>query len=166
MCSNGYHRAVFTYDTEKHRLSERYYDTEGNLTIMKKGYAGVDHEYDDAGNDKKCKYVGLSGEYEENKEGVAIIKRTYNKLRQVVKEEYRDPENNSTINQRLGYCFVEKEYDEKGNIIRRAFFDADKKPFYLLDYYVAVEDKYDENKRITEESYYDADGKPTLSSKG
>ena len=117
-CEKGYHRGVYTWDEDKHKLTERYYDTEGKLVVTASGYAGVDHEYDEAGNDKKCIYIDVNGNIGPKTDGTIIVKRTYNDLKQVVKEEYRDADNKRTIHSKLGYCIIEKEYDEAGNVSR------------------------------------------------
>ena len=157
LTSEGFHKGVYTWDGNKHRLTERYYDLDDKLVVTLRGYAGVDHEYDDNDNDIKCTYYDAAENIAENTAGTTIVKKTYNENKQVVKEEYRNADNKREIQPKLGYCIVEKEYDEAGNNTYQIFYDVDKALLPMADGYTAVRREYDDNKFIVKESYFAPD---------
>lgn len=157
LTSEGFHKGVYTWDENKHRMTERYYDLDDKLVVTLRGYAGVDHEYDDNDNDIKCTYYDASENIAENTAGTTIVKKTYNENKQVVKEEYRNADNKREIQPKLGYCIVEKEYDEAGNNTYQTFYDVDKALLPMADGYTAVRREFDDNKFIVKESYFAPD---------
>ena len=123
----------------------------------------------------------MNGNIAANKDGAVIVKRTYNKKKQVVKEEYRNADNKRAIHSRLGYCIVEKEYDDAGNVSHESYFGTDKNPlqlkdgdkeetvetpFTLVKGYASLNRTYDDAGNVLVETYFDKDGAETACADG
>ena len=48
--AKGWASAEYVYDEAKHRISESYYGTDGQLMMLEAGYAKITREYDAGGN--------------------------------------------------------------------------------------------------------------------
>ena len=56
------------------------------------------------------------------------------------------------------YCRVDYTYDQKGNINREKYYDAENLPVCCLDGYAIVYREFDAYQRVTYEKFYGTDG--------
>lgn len=130
----GYTTIKKTYDpNEKNGIRfVEYFDEQETLTInTKTGYAKVEYEYFDQGNEV------------------------------TVSEKYYNRKNHPMVSQKYGYAIIYKTYDARGYLTREAYYDADEKAVCRTDYGISeILYEYENDGTLIKESYKDIDGKP------
>lgn len=191
LCSNyqnHYARIVRTYNDRGDVIKERYFDTAGQLMLVQ-GVAGYDMTYDNHGNRLTYFPVGLDGKqskthYEmrytyderdnqissayydngravENSDRIHRTELEYNIRNQIVEMRTYNVKNQLTPSKKDGYSIIRREYDQRGNIIRVSYYDANRAPVISKEGYATHISEYDAMGRVIHQKYYDEKGRPT-----
>lgn len=159
--SDGNNCPVIKYEYDKwgNRVSEKYYDTEGKLTLRKDNLtSGVSYEYNDRGFLVKMSNIGLDGGITYSN-GVAgeIIEYDENGYPKTI--SYIDANGNGAIynDEIMQYRMIELVNDEHGNPLEIKYLDLDKKPIEST-ISSGLKRTYDNLGRLTSEYFTDTDG--------
>lgn len=178
----------YTYDDNSNLNSIRYYNTNGNLTLVN-GIAGTDYINDKRGNTLEEKPIGINGglatskliskyKYDQfdnqiemalygnsgaatNIYGVHRYEYVYNSRNQLIEQRHYGKDGNLTINSQMN-CAIEKhEYDNKGDLVKMAYFDSNNKPCCCKEGWSSSKYEHDNFGNVTKQSFFGVDGKPT-----
>lgn len=150
-----YASVEMNYDEAHNRISEQYFDTDGNLTRASFGYAAVKRIFDKNRMIEEA-YFDEVGAPAVIAAGYSGKKRTYDEMGNVTSESYFN-DLGALSNCINGYARVEKEYDDEKNIIMQRFLDSDGHLVVTGSGYAEVHRIY-QGEHLTRETYYGADG--------
>ena len=120
----GYASVESVYDENGKKIETRYYNAAGKaLSLEDKGYAGVHNTYDEHGFIASEAYFDEKGEPFMLKAGYHRVDYTWNDAKQKLTERYYDTEGNLVVIAK-GYAGIDHEYDEDGNDVYCAFYNA------------------------------------------
>ncbi len=184
----GYARLVHTYDKNGFLQSDRYYDINGALTLVK-GIAGTDYVCDERGNTVVERPVSTNGQlapgqYEMhykydafdnpvevsyfrdgatvvNKEGYHKAAMAYNSRNQMVEICYYDKTSQLVSATSEKVAIVRYEYDSRGNRVKCSYFGVDSKPCEGREHWASSTYEHDVFGNITRQCFFDVNGKPT-----
>ncbi|MCC7350610.1 MAG: AAA family ATPase [Phycisphaerales bacterium] len=186
----------FTYDDRGNEIERRYLDAAGNQTWSGDGSYGTLTQYDGRGNQVRLTYLDAKNQPYARAKGYAIVVSTYDDRNNQVSQSYLDENEKSVmspsgyasisneydsrgrlVRRRLlgtdgkplaapAIAMQTHAYDERGNQIEEAYFNAAGEP--TLDHRgcAAYANAYDERGNRIEDRYYDAKGKLTVGSVG
>lgn len=188
----GVYGVRWKYDKNGYMSTESYLDTQGKPMMSKKGYASCSCTYDQNGNPVRYEFYDVTGKLVRNKENSAILENTFDVFGNCTGARYFDEdgvpcyddegissyewcyEDGCLISEKYfdvngqpmlcKDCYHEKQldYDERGNCIREAYYDAEGNPVMSYTKAVSViECDYNEYGTCTQRRYYDIDGKPS-----
>ena len=188
--SNSLHYAwvKYTYDDNCNLNSIRYYNANGNLTLVD-GVAGKDFVNDKRGNTLEDKPIGTNGDlaaskliskykYDQydnqiemslyNKSGAALnmygvhrYEYVYNSRNQLIEQRHYGKDGSLVINEQMN-CAIEKhEYDNKGDLVKTAYFDSNNKPCCCKEGWSSSKYERDNFGNTTRQCFFGIDGKPT-----
>jgi len=183
----NYSTVKFRYDDNGNLISERYYGTDGNLTLSG-GVAGYNYKKDDRGNvlesmpvglDEKpsASYLTMVNKYDEhsnvieqvlfadgqpasNSQNIHKFQYEYNNKNQVVEERRYDSQDNLTIGTVDLWAVKQSEYDDRGNCVKVSYFGADGRPCKSNEGFSSSTREYDVYGNSIKECFFDEDGKP------
>lgn len=158
--------------TEKNIFVGSYRDTYGLPAEMRndKDFAYgtlVYIERDKWGNDSIVRYMDSKGYGKPNSDGVFCEQFIYDEFGRLLRDQSMDS-NGMLVNDNMGYCGVEYQYDNRHNIIRATYMDDDWKPVKVKNCLDVIRKiyKYDEFNRLIELQYVDEFDCPIGNSKG
>lgn len=124
----GVFRAVAEYDVCHRRVSERYYDTEGNPCSGKEGAYRIEWKYDSYGHQTEVRFYGKDGNLCMNEEaGFAIGVSRHDYAGRILEEKLFDTEENLCLG-RDGWAICRREYDPQGNKIAESYWADENTP--------------------------------------
>ena len=131
------------------------------MIVAKLGYASVEKEYDEAGNNNYQAYyktdespLYLDGEY-------AAIKWVFDDQQQKIRESYYDGDGELILNSK-GYAEIARSYDKAGNITLEEYFNTDSEKEANTDGYARMVKTYDGEGHVLTEAYTDVSENPVL----
>ena len=157
--SNGVHKYTYKYDKNGNLTEERYFDKEGNQTLVDGFYSGVICEYDEFNHTTKEYYIDEKGQLTTCDGIIACFNFEYNRQGAVTKVSFNGKNGNLVVadNMYAGYTYT---YDEIGNKKSCQYFDAEGKPCSLNSGVSKTEYFYDSKTNfMTKESWYDVNSK-------
>ena len=122
------------------------------------GVGTYQYGYDNQGNLIYTIYLDLEGNRVNSKDGFAEIRSTYDDNDKMLETWHYSADGSLVMNPREGHSGVVCEYDEKGNLISEAFFDASKQPLLKGEKYHAIVYEYDRFNNLTKSLYKGKDG--------
>jgi hypothetical protein len=159
----GFAERQAVYDG-KHRLAEiRYFDTEGRTAMGTAGYVAQRFTWNAAGNLTSQAYL-------DDRDRLVFValfgfaKATYgydDRQRLTEITLYRPPD--KLVFFKNAVTRHTRRYDDRGNVIEEAFFDAANRP--VIDYwagYARTTTRCDPSDRVTERAFFGADGEPLV----
>lgn len=150
--------AVKITSGDKRVKIDTFYDEEGNRIYHRNNYYAALREYDDTNRLKRVSYLGIDGKQIKNKYGYAIITYYYNPNGKVDAEYYLDENGIPTCSDLYGYG-KRNIYDEKGNVIKLIFLDAQGNPMITGMGYASMTRSYYNDGinrgKVQKELYYD-----------
>lgn len=182
-----------SYDERGNLLSVRYYNTNGSLTLVNR-LAGRDYKVDEHGNVIEDVPVGTNQKLasgwlisrskfddrdnlieqayfnaEErpasNHSNIHKYTQVFNDRNQCVETRYYNTKGELTNYGTAGYCIQRDEYNERGQVVRTAYFDKNDKPAIYVGSsdgdYSSTSTEYDVYGRVLRQFFYDKNGKPT-----
>ena len=157
-------KAEYTYDEKNRRLTERYYDADGNNVLNGGNYWGIDRAYDDVGNVIRETYYDASGNIGPNRSGIVIVDKTYDEARHLTGQRYLDA---AGAPMTVGGTYqLIQDYDENGNMVRETNLDADGNRMLNAAGWAQHDISYDEHKWRVAERFYNVEGAPALVNSG
>ncbi|MDR1459807.1 MAG: hypothetical protein LBI60_06305, partial [Bacteroidales bacterium] len=151
-----YHEIV--NDPNGNQLEYRMYDLEYKPFENINGFYKFIAEYDSLGNQVSVFYYGINDSLCITSGGYAGERYKWNDKNNLIEFTYYDTDNQPC--ETNGIYTVKKEYDSRGNELRRTFFAADgKTPVLNNDGIAGWEYKYDDNGNVTEIWNFDTNGK-------
>lgn len=123
------------------------------------GVATYQYGYDTRGNLIYTIYLDLNGDRVDSKDGFAEIRSEFNGQDKMLQTWHYSADGNLVMNPREGHSGIVCEYDEKGNLIRESFFDANKQPIMKEQKYHAITYEYDRFNNLTKSVYKDGEDK-------
>lgn len=161
------------YDNFGQRISESYYDAEGQPVyclgeIDRAGNrpelcAEITYEYDVKGNWVKSEYKDTDGNLMVHSDlGYAQVCRDHDEQGSATEERYYDTDRRPMAATLGGYYSMDWIYSD-GNCTEYRYFDAEKRLMMLSGENYAIEkDQYDEYGRDILSTYCNADGEPVI----
>lgn len=126
------------------------------------GYAKVEYEYDEYGQEKRSLYYGANGEPVISTMYLcAGFAYAYDEKGNKTDIYYLGLEGEPVVRRDLGITHIHKEYDSLGNLERESYFDHDEPAVYDKRGYVSYENIL-VNGRIIETRYLDTAGCPVM----
>ena len=159
LSNDAYGVAVCKYEIDElgRIVSTRFYDEEDSLTLCSVGYAGQIYQYDDRGNVAESVYIGIDGKMV-NVQGNAGHRAVYDERNLQTLYMLLD-ENGGLAEDKNGVAMVKDEYNERGLLINRCFYNKDTVACNsLFAGYSSYSVQYNEDCKITEVCTRDADG--------
>lgn len=165
----GYHKVIREYDENNWIAREDFYGVDGDLALIKEGYASREYVHDDHGNRIREIYYDQAGARTLNIWGYNEVRREFNSNDQNIRETYYGVDGAAVIIS-SGQAITENKYDEKGLLTETAFYDAHNNPVLAggktWGGYHKVVRKYDNYGRIIGESFCGIDGRPVMIKEG
>lgn len=162
----GVCKRVDVNDAYGYPLESWNYNKSGDLCLDDGDIAGAKFKYDSVGNQIEAVYYGTDKKPTLNKQGEAGVRSKYddrNLLTEMVTlgKDLKPAYDNEHI------CMLKIEYDKRGNMIRRAYYDATGTKLVLSNSnYAGINDSYDENGNLLVEEYFGTDNKLCESTDG
>ena len=165
--AKGYAFIQNTYDEFGQMLSSRFYDTDEETPVISAYYhcAGFDYAYDNTGNETQVNYIGPDGNLMPGVGlGYAQVKKTYNDMGKLIREEYFDVNGAPEVYKDQGYTAYERDYTD-GFWTATRYYDAQGQLTFCKNGYAVLENTYDDYGQRIQQRYYGEDGKtPVVSS--
>lgn len=183
-----YAKIAYTYDENNNLSSYKYYNLEGRLTYVD-GIAGKEYVNDNHGNTLEDKPIGTDGKlapnylvtkkkYDKygncteealfdasgpdcNSVGVHKYAYAYNSRNDLTEERFYGTNGKLAINTNINAAIRRREYNEKGEPVKLAYFGTDCKPCVGDEGWSSKTVEYDQYGNIAKENYFGTDGKPT-----
>lgn len=161
-------KEYFIYDKEGNLIIQQSRDNAGDLIIDNAGNCGIEFTYDAQGNMKTATFMDenwnpmhlpntKNADYHA---GVQCCECRYDDYGRAIEEIFVDVHGNPEENF-YGCHRIVYEYDDYGNLKRKAGFDKNNRPVaYVFTGTSIYESDYDEKGRIIEERYLDTNQKP------
>ncbi len=124
-------------------------------------------ERDKWGNDSIVKFMDSKGYVKPNYSGVYCEQFIYDEFGRLLRSQSLDS-NGELVNDNLGYCGMEYQYDKRHNKIKAIYMDADWTPSSINIGYNGIKEiyKYDDLSRLIEIKYIDQYDAPMENSLG
>lgn len=158
-CYSGAAIEKIQRDAFDREVQSRYFGVDGKPTISSDGDFGATIIYDERGNVSEIISVGIDGGPTNTSDG-AIKRIFYDSRGRVIALKHLDAENRPFMVSE-GFFRTQLEYDERGNLTRKAFFGMNGEPTTTreLDRGAHSEEhEYDARGAIVSETYRDVDG--------
>ena len=115
------------YNARGKRVSEAYFDLEGEPFTISDGSQRKTFVYDDDGNLAEIHYFDADMTPILNTSGYAEVRRVFNENNQLMREEYCDTAGRP-VNIDIGYAAYENVYDTQERLSLTYYYDAEGKP--------------------------------------
>lgn len=164
--SRGNSSVSFINDENGNILEVWYYGIDGHLVECTSGYAGIKAKYDEIGQVTELVYYGVDGKPFMTEDGYAGYKSEFNSLGLETKRINLDTELRPTYDEN-GVAITRVDYDQRGNIIKIAYYDDKDKELTLSDENIAGwNSTYDDFGNEIVRDYFNTKGEACLTSTG
>lgn len=163
----GIHKYEYTYNSRNEKIEERFYNSNGKLTISSQiGAAICRYEYNDKGECIATSYFGVDEKPCRSAEGWSSATYAYDVFGNIVKQCFFGTDGNPMPVSEFPPVGI-AEYDKWGNMIYVAGQDS-KGNFVNAagESWSIMRKEYDKNNRVISISYFNTKDKPTLCSDG
>ena len=164
LCNAGYAEIRRSYDEEKRLIRIDYYGTDGAPILSSEKVAGIGYEaFDEWGNSVLVRYYGTDGELTLFNDRYAVIRRTYDERKNLLRCAYFDAEDKPVrYSENDEYFQLLREYDDANNVTLERYLDAEGQPMPCKAGYASVRRRYNENRKVAWCALFDAEDKPVL----
>lgn len=159
----GMARSTYVNDEHGNNLEQWFYNKAGNLCLNADGVAGIKAKFDSVGN--LIEYMNYDVKHQPvlDNNGFAGQRFAYNELGLICEMAGLGVDGKPCASKELVYI-TRMTYDRKGNLIRRAFYDASGKKLMLnREGEAGWENTYDEHGNLVAYAFFGTDGKPCVS---
>ena len=154
-CEGGYAEAIREFDDKRQIIRRQFYDELGNPIMISTGFSESKTIYNDLGNIVEEGYYNTKGELCNNKNtGYAIVKRTFDREKNLTSEMYFDEEEKSVAISD-GYASFDRKYDMRGRLIKESYFDSKGERIIISKGYASFEREYNPQNKLISERYLD-----------
>ena len=160
-CTDGYHKATYSYNSRNQIIEICYYDKNAQLTnISSEKIAMLRNEYDNRGNRVKMLYYGADAKPAVGREGWASSTYEYDAYGNITKQSFFGIDGKPTDPKTMvpvGIC----EYDKHNNMIFLAAQDGAGN--YIINPntgWAILRMEYNNRSKRTSEAYFDEHDKP------
>ena len=156
---DNYGVAQYSWTTDEEGLITGviFYDFLGKrITIDDGGFKTI-FKYDEKGNMIEQSYLDSKGNLEENKKGVAVLRREFDDNGNIIEISYFD-KNDKLTELSNGIAVEQQEFDEYGNIIETRYLGKDEGLKENNMGVAMVKCEFDDCGNIIEQRYYDLSG--------
>ena len=164
--NSGYAEERYEYDSRGRKIREAYHGMYGEPRICKAAggyYTEKRWEYDEKGKIKKESYFGENGKPSIDGEAHIALFYLYNEKGELRGYKYV---HGAKILGEEAYAEIRKEYDEKGNDLREAYYDQDGHLVLCEGGYAEIRWVYNHNGKKIAKIFFDKDGKVCVCRKG
>ena len=139
---------------------EEFYGLEYEPVVNNNTAFAQEYEQDLSGNIIVYRYYDKENHLVKTPGGYAILRRTYNALKQILSDRFYGVEDEPIL---VGGRHVTVyERDEAGNPICERFLDLNENPVLISSGYAQVRRKYDERNQVIREEFYGTEGEPVI----
>ena len=193
---DGYAEVRYEFDENGRNAVELYFGADSKPILSKDGYASVKNTFDERGHVVKQRFYGRTGEPAVNSIGIHQTYFTFDEQGNEIQRSYFDADLNPTLNDqgissqkiqferarpireeyfgvdgtptlsKLGYASVAREYDDRGNLVLKKFFDAQNLAVSSVDGFAIERFEFDLRGNETRHRLYDANDQPVSHSEG
>lgn len=160
--NNWFAISRFEYDKHGNQIKASYFDTDTLPCINKDGlFSYFTSEYDDNGNVVKETFFDTDGKVSLGDKGYAIGEYRVDNYRRIIEYAYYD-ENHFPCHINKEYHKVKVNYDSKGNVIQKSFYNHRNEPINHRNYNNTAEVvgyEYDERNNCICIKHMDTNGK-------
>lgn len=150
------------YDIRGHRSSCTYFGKNKQPVVCNEGWHTSTYEYDAQGRITRQLFYGLDGKPTNPKIMVPEGVCKYDKWGNMIYIASCDGNGNLISNPQTGWSYMKCEYDIKGNVLWKSFFDEKEKAVLCQDGFHKVVYTYTNADQIESISYFDTYEKPML----
>lgn len=150
------------YDDKGNRVKCYYYGTNEKPVCCEEGWASSAYEYDYAGHITRQLFYGINGKPTDPKIMVPEGICQYDKWGNMTYLAAADGNGNMIINPNTGWSAMRTEYDLKGNVLNRSYYNEKDTPMLTKDGYHKETSKYTSFGEIAEKAYWGVDGSPVM----
>lgn len=150
------------YDDKGNRVKCYYYGTNEKPVCCEEGWASSAYEYDYAGHITRQLFYGINGKPTDPKIMVPEGICQYDKWGNMTYLAAADGNGNMIINPNTGWSAMRTEYDLKGNVLNRSYYNEKDTPMLSKDGYHKETSKYTSFGEIAEKAYWGVDGSPVM----
>ena len=155
-----YARTIKYYDEWKQLIAEEFYNDNGELILVPKGYAIIKYEYDNEGRKVSERYFGEDRSPCNISAGYAMKSVSYGEDNKIAVERFFSSELLPV--QSSDGCFgLKRVYNDQQQNIMVEFLDSDGLPANCRRGYAIESRTFDSLGRLAEVRYYDKDNHPT-----
>ncbi|NOT51124.1 MAG: hypothetical protein HOP10_07580 [Chitinophagaceae bacterium] len=157
--SNDYHKVVYEYDQRINNLSSAIYGTSGEPVTNRFGRFKSKNEYDSYDQQTRNTTYGINDEPVANSYGVAGSSAEFKNgftIKTTRFDQHFKTARASAAGD--GIAIIKYENDDRGNEIKRSFFDENDQPIDGHSGYHSITYTYDPLDMLTSSSYYDKYG--------
>jgi len=165
--SADYHKIIYEYDERCNLLSSAYYGIDQEPITNRFGRFKAKNEYDNYDRLTRNITLGINDEPAANSYGVAGSASEYKNG--LLSKSVRLNESFKTTSASEagdGIAVLKYEYDDRGNEIKRSYFDENEQPINNHSGYHSISFTYDPLDMQISESYYDRYGNPVSNRDG
>lgn len=157
---DGVFRVMREYDSRHHRVTERYYDTEGKPCTGKEGAHQIKWTYDSRGYQTEVRFYDEYGELCMNEiGGFAVGYSEYDYAGRILEERLYDTKMN-LCHGSDGWAICKRQYGPQGNKRLESYWADEKTPVSsLLHRCHLIKWKHNSRGSVTESELYGVDGK-------
>lgn len=150
------------YDHKGNMVKCYYYGTNEKPVCCKEGWASSSYEYDYAGRIVRQLFYGISGKPTDPETMVPEGICEYDKWGNMTYLAAADGNGNRIINPSTGWSAIRAEYDLKGNVLKKSYYDEKDCPMLCRDGYHKEICTYTLYGELEGTSYFGTDGEPIL----
>src|ERR1043166_6952264 len=165
--TSDYHKVIYDYDNRCNQLSYAYYGTDNEPITNRYRAFKRKAEYDNNDLQTRGTTFGLNDEPVANSYGVAGTLSEY-KNGLLTKSTRYDEHFKTTRASDAGdgIAIIKYAYDDRGNEIKRSYYDENEQPINGQSGYQSISYTYDPLDMLTSESYYDKYDNPAINRDG
>lgn len=158
----SYSKMEFVNDEHGNPLDVKFMNATGKLSESV-AYAHKTCTYDSLGNQLTEFYLDNNGKiYAPAQYGYAGIEITYNPQGRISRVTYMDANKKRLTLPNTHICYLQREYDARGNKTKEAYFDDKDQPTMSNEGIAMACYEYDENGNEITRSFYNTKGKPCV----
>lgn len=161
MHNDGYHQEKYFYNNQGKSIRTEYLDTHLKPVNIKTGCAIWLYRYDTLGHNLEINTLNTKKEPCDTNQGYSRVINSYDLRGRKTGVAVFDSKGLSTRHPE-GWFSWSEEFDQAGNVVKRTYLGADKKPMVLQNGYAFWMAKYNAFGKNTEISYFDENGNATI----
>jgi len=154
--ANGVATYDWTLNEDGWRVESIFKDKVGNRIVDKNGCFFTKYKWgeDNQAYTPEVSFYGKDGELQDGKRGYSIIRMRYDKeTENLLERRYLSSKFRLTLNSD-SFAVVRMEYNKKGILIKKSFFDIYEQPVNLTHKFCKIEYKYNKYGNVTESQCY------------